>query len=158
LNTPRNQSDTVWLESQGEVTALYPWNDNEIVRAVTVPPPRRAPARIVHSPERVTRGWPADDKEGLETVLLLARRTPFPADHSVRKLIGEVPSAKLNDPHELSLLSLDRSQAVGKIDISENRGIKKKAEEIDAPMLQLMGRLRGEFELIRAVRFAHRGP
>jgi hypothetical protein len=73
------------------------------------------------------------------------------------KLIGKVPSAKLNDPHELALLSLDRSQAAGKIDFSENRGIKKKAEEIDAPMLQLMGRLRGNFELIRAVRFAHRG-
>jgi hypothetical protein len=148
----------LWLESQGEVTALYPWNDNEIVRAATVPPPRRPPARIVHSPQRVTRGWPADDKEGLETVLLLVRRTPLPADQSLRKLIGEVPSAKLNDPHELALLSLDRSQAVGKIAISENRGIKKKAEEIDAPMLQLMGRLRDEFELIRAVRFAHRGP
>jgi hypothetical protein len=33
-----------------------------------------------------------------------------------------------------------------------------KAAKIDAPMLQLMGRLRGDFELIRAVRFAHRGP
>jgi hypothetical protein len=32
----------------------------------------------------------------------------------------------------------------------------KKAEETDAPMLDLMGRLRGEFDLIRAVRFAHR--
>jgi hypothetical protein len=33
----------------------------------------------------------------------------------------------------------------------------KKPEEIDAPMLQLMGRLGGDFELIRAVRFAHWG-
>jgi hypothetical protein len=147
----------LWLESQGEVTALYPWNDDEIVRAVTVPPPQRPAARIVHSPERVTRGWPADDQEGLETVLLLARRTPLPADRSVRKLIGEVPSAKLNDPHELALLSLDRGRGMGTIDFSENRGIKKKAQEIDAPMLQLMGRLRGEFDLIRAVRFAHGG-
>jgi hypothetical protein len=147
----------LWLESQGDVTPLYPWNDDKIVHAASVPPPRRPPARIVHSPKRVTRGWPADDGEGLETVLLLARRTPFPADQSVMKLIGKVPSAKLNDPHELSLLSLDRSRAVGQIDFSDNRGIKKKAEEIDAPMLQLMGRLRGDFELIRAVRFAHRG-
>src|SRR5262249_55345595 len=108
----------VWLESQGEVTPLYPWNDDEIVRAVTVAPPLRRPARIVHSPARVTKGWPADDKEGLETVLLLARRTPLPADRRLVKLIGEVPSSKLNDPHELALLSLDRSRPLGKIDFS----------------------------------------
>jgi hypothetical protein len=147
----------LWLESQGEVTALYPWNEDEIVRAVTVAPPLRPPARIVHSPARVTKGWPVDDKEGLETVLLLARRTPLPADRSLVKLIGEVPPTKLNDPNELAVLSLDRKRGLGNIDFSRNRGFKKKAEEIDAPMLQLMGRLRDDFELIRAVRFAHAG-
>jgi hypothetical protein len=57
----------------------------------------------------------------------------------------------------VALLSHDSGRRGGHIDYSNNRGIKKKPEEIDAPMLQLMDRLAGEFEVIRAVRFAHVG-
>jgi serine/threonine protein kinase len=149
----------LWIDGKGEVTPLYPWHDNneELVHDLKVPPPRRPPAAEVDSPKKISGGYGLDDAAGLETVLLLARRTPLPADQSLARLLGKVPAGELNDPREVALLSHDSGRRGGHIDYSHNRGIKKKPEEIDAPMLQLMARLAGEFEVIRAVRFAHVG-
>jgi hypothetical protein len=41
--------------------------------------------------------------------------------------------------------------------LDRERGLGKKAQEIDEPLVQLMERLQEDFELIRAVRFAHDG-
>jgi serine/threonine protein kinase len=149
----------LWLDGKGEVTPLYPWHDNneDLVHTLAVPPPRRSPVAEVDSPKALGKGYGLDDAAGLETVLLLARRTPFPGDQSLVRLLGKVPAAELNDPLEIALLSHNRGPRGGNIDWSRNRGIKKKPEEIDAPLLQLMARLAAEFEVIRAVRFAHLG-
>jgi hypothetical protein len=37
------------------------------------------------------------------------------------------------------------------------RGFQKDLRDIDEPLEHLLGRLLGEFELLRAVRFAHQG-
>jgi hypothetical protein len=149
----------LWLDGKGEVTPLYPWHDDneELVHDLKVPPPRRPPVAEVHSPKKLSGGYRLDDAAGLETVLLLARRTPLPAEQSLARLLGKIPAAELNDPLEVALLSYDSGRRTGTIDWSKNRGIKKKPEEIDAPMLQLMARLAEQFEVIRAVRFAHVG-
>jgi hypothetical protein len=151
----------LWLDGKGEVTALYPWNEKTIVDDVTLPPPARPPTREVHSPlpspRRRIQGWEADKSTGLETVLLLARRTPWPKDRSLADFVGKVPAGELNHPLEVAILNHDRARGVGKTEWDRNRGIEKQAKEIDAPMLQFMARLASEFEVVRAVRFAHVG-
>jgi hypothetical protein len=51
----------------------------------------------------------------------------------------------------------DEGQPVVQVNRRERRGPDTEVAAIDDPLLQLMGRLRGHFEVIRAVRFAHEG-
>jgi tRNA A-37 threonylcarbamoyl transferase component Bud32 len=149
----------LWLDGQGEVIPLYPWHDDllEFVHDVKVPPPNQQLRTEVLSPYLKGKGWRIDDKKGLETVLLLARRgTPLPPERSLAKLIGKPGPAPFRDPLELAVRGLDRGRPLEVI-LDRDRGLGKKAQEIDEPLVQLMERLQDDFELIRAVRFAHDG-
>src|SRR5262249_52131807 len=70
----------VLLPSQGAVVPLYPWNRDEITVKHITPVADETPRRAVRSPEAEDAEWPLDDRDGLETVLLLARRTPLPRE------------------------------------------------------------------------------
>lgn len=152
----------LWLDTQGEVTPLYPWNAVKIENDLTLLPPEKQPVASIISPTAAdsrddSQGWPIDDQSGLETVLLLARRTPLPASVKLTELVGPPSPTRLRHQSELALRGFDNGQPVDFIDMGQNRGIKKEAEQIDDPLLQLMGRLRQHFETFRAVRFAHQG-
>ena len=94
---------------------------------------------------------------GLETALLLARRTPLPEKTDLAGLIGLMPPSPLRNPQELTVRGFDPGQPVAAIDRPFHRGLSKEVEQIDEPLLHLMERLRPHFELIRAVRFAYKG-
>jgi hypothetical protein len=152
------------LDSRGELTPLYPWNGLELeVHDLDRPPPARPPLREVHSPtvegapDDESKGWPLDDKDGLETIVLLARRTPLPAGVKLGAVIGKMPRVPLGDPAEVAVRVFDPGQPVGHINVGQKRGFQKGAQDIDDPLLKMMGRLRRHFEMIRAVRFAHQG-
>jgi hypothetical protein len=152
------------LGSQGEVAPLYPWNMVKIVEEdPSARPPLRKPVRVLRSPtEEDDPGddsllWELDDKDGLETVLLLARRTPLPAEVRLGEVIGRPPAARLRDRLEWAVRGGDEGQAVGHVDVGDHRGIKQDAKRIDDPLIQVMGRLRKHFEVVKAVRFAHVG-
>src|SRR5262245_43015066 len=82
----------IWINTSGQVSPLYPWNNSQIeVTDLNSPPPARRPGQIVHSPLAFGGVWEFRPGNGLETVLLLARKTPLPADKSVGQLIGELP-------------------------------------------------------------------
>jgi hypothetical protein len=98
-----------------------------------------------------------EGKSGLETVLLLVRRTPLPADVKLGELIGPQPRLPLADPLELALLKLDRGQKVERGETDDRRGLRQRAQKIDDPLLELVSRLQRHFEVIRVVRFAHQG-
>jgi hypothetical protein len=151
----------LWLDGKGAVTALYPWHarDLELKQDLHVPPPALGPVRKVYSPYKADKGWIADEARGLETILLLARRTPWPAERSLARFLGNtVPAGPLNgDPKEWAVLVFDRGKKQGITELHSFRGPKKQAGAIDSPMLKFMARLEEEFELIRAVRFAHVG-
>jgi hypothetical protein len=98
-----------------------------------------------------------EGKSTLETVLLLARRTPLPVEVSLARLLEGLPEAKFLDPLEVAVRGHDPGQPVGYVDLGEHRGPKGRAEDIDHPLLELLGRLETYFETTRAVRFAHRG-
>src|SRR5262245_57908836 len=64
----------VWLDSQGQVVPLYPWNNDRVeVVDLNQPPPTRTPAKVVMSPS-VGGGWVFGQRGGMEAVLVLARR------------------------------------------------------------------------------------
>jgi hypothetical protein len=151
----------LWLDGQGETSPLYPWNDALIEHDLTARPPERPPQQVVYSPTGGPgdrpKGWPLDNHDGLETVLLLARRTPLPADVNLAKLVGRLPPTRLRDGGEFAVRGFDAGQPVDALNLGESRGIEREAAAIDDPLLGLMQRLREHFEAIRAVRFAHQG-
>jgi hypothetical protein len=151
----------LYLDGEGKVTPFYPWNDSdepepEIREKLADPPPQRPPTDLVYSPRGKGTGWPVEGKSGLETVLLLARRTPLPPEVPLGRLIGEQPRLPLADPFELAVLSLDARQQAEYV-VNDHREVGRRAQKIDDPLLALMGRLQEHFEMIRAVRFAHQG-
>jgi hypothetical protein len=148
----------VWLDSHGKAAPLYPWNqDNIEVKEVTQRPPDCQPVKIIFSPMTIGNGWEFDRQGGLETVLLLARRTPLGENVRLGALLGSAPVAKLRDPCEVAIFGLDRRKGSVESLLSLKRGSAAEVREVDASLLALMDRVKDEFELIRAVRFAHEG-
>lgn len=151
----------LWLDSEGKVTLLYPWNEGgKIVhKDVSMPPPPRPPQTLVNSPGDVPGerklGWKVGGKSGLDTILLLARRQPLRTEVALNKLIGPQSPTRLRDPHEWAIRGADAGQPIGFVKLGGDRGPEDEAAAIDDPLLQMMGRLQDQFEIVRAVRFAH---
>jgi hypothetical protein len=143
----------LWLDSQGRVSSLYPWRNHDFGAR----PPVEAVHEIAHSPAALDEGWPMNGPGGLETALLLVRRTPLPANADLAALIGQLPPTPLRDPKEVAVRGFDPGQAITAIDRGLNRGIGPEPEQIDDPLLRLMERLKPHFEMIRATRFAYQG-
>jgi hypothetical protein len=99
----------VWLDTEGRAVPLYPWNhETLVVMDVNQPPPVRRSATIVYSPP-IGSGWKFGQRGGLETVLLLARRTPLDEGTQLGSLLGPLPPpAKVRARDELVVLGLDR--------------------------------------------------
>jgi hypothetical protein len=146
----------IWLDSHGKATPLYPWNQDSIeVKEVAERPPDCQPVKIIFSPMTIGSGWEFDHQSGLETVLLLARRTPLGENVRFGTLLGSSMPAKLRDRAEVAIFAMDRAKGSVESLLSLNRGDAAEVGEVDAALLTLMDRMKGEFELIRAVRFAH---
>ncbi len=146
------------LDSRGRAVPLYPWNEDRItVKDVAAPPPVRGPRTLVTTPTSATKGWRLDNESGLETIILLARREPLPAGVSLPALLGKLPAAQLRKKGELAVLAFDRGAPSPSTVRSLERGFEDEAREVDEPLVRLMERLRGTFEVVRAVRFAHQG-
>jgi hypothetical protein len=148
----------LWVDGKGKVTPLYPWNLDEIKHgalAVAGPPPEMRPQAVVRSPVQESKGWDVDDTVGMDTMLLLARRTPLPASVNLDRLIGKLPAVPLGPPDEVVERGFDRGLLVAELSLDLNRGPKKEAKRIDDQLQRLAERLRDHFELIRAVQFAH---
>ena len=146
----------VWLDSQGQMKPLYPWNSNTLeTKDVNQPPPLRRSANIVYSPV-AGGGWTFSEQDGMETVLLLARSTPLPAGTRVGDLLSPLPPPlPVGHPHEIvSLSAIGNSGKVTTL-VAANREDAQAAAEADEPLRAMMLRLSQHFELVQAVRFAH---
>ncbi len=145
----------IWLDSQGKVIQLYPRDDGKYGSPLSGGSARE----VVHSPEALNKGHRMSGPGGLETVLLLVRRTQLPAGTDLAGLIGSFPSSPLRDLREFAVRGFDEGQPLGAMRMGQHRGIGDEPERVDDPLLQLMERLRsrGPFEAIKAVRFAYRG-
>ncbi|HEV3263791.1 MAG TPA: protein kinase [Gemmataceae bacterium] len=150
------------LDGQGQVTPLYPWHRDvrTLDRTLRDPPPVVPPqAELIWPSLESTQGLPLDDRDGLETILLLARGTPLPAADSLADLVGPLPlpATPLGHAEEFVLRGGDPGRPEEALRIDAHRGFQKQLTHIDEPLDKLLGRLGKEFELLRAVRFAHQG-
>ena len=146
----------LWIDGQGAVSLLYPRDDSQFGSR----PPGEAPRETVHSPEALDQGHRMTGPGGVETALLLARRTPLPRGTDLVGLIGPVAPSPLRDEWDVSLLAFDQGRPTVSPRTGQYRGIDPtQVGSIEDPILRLMERLRthADFELIRAVRFAYRG-
>jgi hypothetical protein len=148
----------IWLDCEGKVLPLYPWNTDLLeVKDINQPPPMRQPARVVYSP-LLGYGWKFGNRGGVETVILLARRTPLEEATQLGALLGQPPpppAMRLKD--ELLMLGLHGRDCSPSVLLARNRGDDQEAQAADEPLHKLLVRLGEHFELVRAVRFAHQG-
>jgi hypothetical protein len=136
------------LDSHGHVDPLYPWAPDfkKLGEAVTA-------REQLDLPPKTDNGLPLQGPSGLETAILLARRTPLPATADLAALISSLPPAPLRDPLEFTLLGGVPGSPVRTVNRGLHRGLGHEAKRIDEPLLHLWERLRPHFELFQAVRF-----
>jgi len=152
----------LWLDSEGVVTPLYPWNpghriEQKILGFAPVLAPRDFVASPGDRPDGITMGWRVGGKTGLDTILLLARREPLPPSVNLATLLTRTPIARMRHPREYVVRGADENRPVEEVSVGQYRGPEAEAGAIDEPLLHLLRALREHFPLIRAVRFAHRG-
>jgi hypothetical protein len=148
----------VWFDSAGNVLPLYPWNNQRLeVTDVNAPPPERRATKLVYSP-LLGSDWTFGEDKGMEVVLLLARRTPLPANINLAELLAPLPQGFRPDtqPSEkVTSVSLDSGAKSVSVLFPAASASQPQSLAEDDPLGQLMLRLGQHFELIRAVRFAH---
>ncbi len=155
LNKPA-YSYLLWLDGQGHASLLYPRDDGKFGSR---PSSGGSARETVHSPEARDEGHSMQGAGGLETVLLMVRRTPLPTGMDLAGLIGPLPPSPFQDELEVAVRGFDEGQPLETLRVDIHRGIGEESKKIDDPLLQLMERLRSQnqFEVIKAVRFAYRG-
>ncbi len=145
----------LWLDGQGHVSQLYPRDDGKFGSR----PSRGSARETVHSPEALDEWHPMEGPGGLETVMLLVRRTPLPSGTDLAGLVGPMPPSPLRAELVFATRGLDEDQPIESLRVDPLRGIAEKADKLDEPLLQLMERLRtqGQFDVIKTAQIAYRG-
>jgi serine/threonine protein kinase len=146
----------LWINGQGHVSVLYPRQDNKFGGSPVVEHLRTA----LDSPEALDGGHRMKGPGGLETALLLVRRTPLPSDIDLAATVVPLGPSPLRSELEVAVRGGDEGQPIETLNVALNRGIDEdQTAKIDDPLLQLMERFRtkNEFAVIKAVRFAYRG-
>ncbi len=151
----------LWIDTAGAVIPLYPWDSERSDKLWKAPLVKGSgPVERIVLPESANRGFPAEGATGLQTVVLLARRTALPDPAALEALVGRLPASPLtNDKErrEAVWLSLPQGERLTRHDKVNHRGIKTgQSRLIDGPLIGLLEeRLRGHFDYMQAVRFAH---
>jgi len=83
----------IWIDGKGEASPVYPWRPGhweERPAAEAIPRLRRPAEEGVY--------WPMKKQQpGMETLLLLVRQTPWPADVDLEKLLTGLPEQRMQN-------------------------------------------------------------
>jgi hypothetical protein len=137
----------VWIDGAGQPTQLYPYNEIDHREEGS------EASEAARSPADPNYGWTVGGAGGEEAILLLARRTPLPADASLTAMIGTLAARPVTNP--------DRAMWIGRDEVrTVTRGRVTRApissERLNDPLVRRLDELRGAgFELAQAVRFPH---
>ena len=146
----------LWIDGQGHVSLLHPRQDHKFGSS----PSGESARESVQIPAALDQGLKMKGPGGLETALLLVRRTPLRADIDLVASVGPLRPSPLRNELEVAVRGGDEGQPVETLKLALHRGIDEdETVKIDDPLLQLMERLRtqDQFAVIKAVRFAYRG-
>ena len=145
----------LWISTRGEVLPVYPWRQGEWGNR----PDREQPVQRLDLPDE-PGGWRIDaGPPGMETLVLLARRTPLPRDVDLAALLGELPVQKEQD---LGAAVWFENGRVVPRNTSHDRGPRLfDADRIDDPVLgtqrRIKDRLQPLFDFTCGVSFANQG-
>jgi hypothetical protein len=147
----------VWLDSEGQLVPLYPWNPERLdVTDINAPPPQRRATNVLFSPVQLGGGWKLGDKSGMETVFLLTRKTPLPEGTKMGALFDPLPPpARVREPEELVVAGVDKRTKAVATRVTKSQGDMPDETPLDEELTKLLLRLSEHFDLVRAVRFAH---
>jgi serine/threonine protein kinase len=139
----------LWIDSEGKVTRLDDVTGH-------------APRSELHSPAKLDQGWEMIGAPGLETIVLLAAEKPLAADTDLATLIGTLPATGPSAGDGFVAFDIEGTPAAGTSSCvkvtgggGETRGLGA-IKTINDPVVQSLERLRERFDLVKAIRFAHR--
>ena len=140
----------LWIDSEGKVTRL-----DEVA-------PNAVPRRALHSPAKLDEGWEMIGPPGEETIVLLAAEKPLAPDADLANLVGTLPPIGPSGGEGYTTFEIETKSSVEDSSCmkltggsSESRGLGAKVT-IKDPVVQSLERLRKHFDVVKAVRFAHR--
>lgn len=134
----------LWVSPDGSVTALYPWDAERSTAgfAASRVPGSEHPIDHLLCPSNRKVGFEAGEPIGLQTFLLLARKSPLPNEVDMAQILAGLPSL----PETESTLAVRRPRL---------RGIVTgQTKALDQPLFsELESRLAPHFELLRMMTF-----
>jgi serine/threonine protein kinase len=138
----------VWIDSQGRASPVYPWTPGDWASSRS----SESPIDRLSLPPEGDEGWPVRGPGGVETLLLLAREEPLPAEFQLCDRLSDLPRQQANkglfacfDDGRLVTEAIDHQRGLG---LSEQGRI---SDEVLKVQRLIHIRLASYFTLIRAV-------
>jgi hypothetical protein len=89
----------IWIDSVGQPTPVYPWQNRRWDRW----PEKEFPTRRLDLPDGISNRWPTKKgPAGLETLLVLARSTPLPRSVELKRLLPPLDPIPLRTSRPLA--------------------------------------------------------
>lgn len=159
-----------FVQANGKVQPLYPWSlDGTGLEKITMndKPNNSKPSKeLSWPPLSVKDGSPTrkairfDASPGLETILLLASKDPWPAGKTPAEILGEKPLPPRmlgSNLSEYTTIGADQSQPVQILPQETSRGIDFGLFEIKDPVELLLNKVANDFPVRRITWFGHVG-
>ena len=145
----------IWIDSEGQVVPLYPWRD----MSWTQRPRAEQPTNRVSLPDDPSSIAPlGHGPAGMETLLLLTRDEPLPADVNLAQVIGALPAQQAPD---LRSAVWFENGSVVRNEVHRGPIRLDQAQATDSQILRTQAHLRDRlgplFGYTRGVSFANRG-
>jgi hypothetical protein len=154
--TPAAYLYLFWIDTEGRAAPVYPWEAGKWGTR----PAEEQPRSRLELPERLTKGWTiTGDQEGMETLILLARPTPWElSDDAIQQLLGGLPAQRpVQDPRSAVWFE---NGAVVKQD-ARRQWMHFVEDDLNDPVLHLQELLREKLQphgtFTTAVSFARQG-
>jgi serine/threonine protein kinase len=145
-----------WINEEGKAAPVYPWEPGKWGTR----PPTEVPVPTLDLPEQGDQGWKiTPGREGMESLILLARDTPLTAtDEELQRLLDGLPAQQ--PVQNIHAAAWFENGKVVENDVSRKR-LDFTVSNINDPVLRLQDRLRSQLQPLvcysAAVSFARQG-
>jgi hypothetical protein len=151
----------VWVDTQGKVLPVYPWIEGDWTRRRE----ERAVPKLSLPDTGVADVWKIEPgPPGMETLVLLTRETPLPADVDLAGRLGEMGAQTLPNGDTAQMVAWFENGAMVREEGRESkfpRAFDPKGVESSDPVLRTQGRIQkrvgGLFGYVRAAAFPNIG-